>query len=58
MIKLYMMDGVKEIQSFDFEGDTVYIGRSPENDAEMMDGHVSRRHLKIWKRGDRYFVQS
>ena len=57
MIKLYMMDGVEEIQSFDFKGDTVYIGRSPDNHVEMIDGHVSRRHLKIRRRGDRYFVQ-
>jgi 3',5'-cyclic-nucleotide phosphodiesterase len=57
MIKLYMMDGKDEVQSFDVEKDTVYIGRSLDNDIEMKDAHVSRKHLKITRRGDRHFVQ-
>ena len=57
MIKLYVMDGVDEIQSFDLPGDTVYVGRSAENHIKMTDGYVSGRHLKLIEKGDRYFVQ-
>jgi len=57
MIKLYMLDGEDEMQSFDLEGNTIYIGRSPDNDIKMNDGHVSRRHLKIERWGERFFVQ-
>jgi hypothetical protein len=57
MIKLYLMDGVDEIQSFDLPGDTVHVGRSSENQIRMKDGYVSGSHLKIIEKGDRYFVQ-
>lgn len=57
MIKLYVMDGVDEIQSFDLPGDTVCVGRSPENQIQMKDGYVSGNHLKIIEKGDRYFVR-
>ena len=57
MIKLYVMDGVDEIQAFELPGDTVYVGRSPGNQIKMKDGYVSGSHLKIIEKGDRYFVQ-
>lgn len=56
MVKLYTMDGSEEGQSFDLTGDSVYIGRGPDNDVQMRDRSVSRRHLKILRRGDKYFV--
>ncbi len=57
MIKLYVMDGIDEIQSFDLPGDTVFVGRTPGNQIRMKDGYVSGSHLKIIEKGDRYFVQ-
>jgi adenylate cyclase len=57
MIKLYVVDGTEEIQSFDFQKETIHIGRASENEIEMKDEYVSRRHLKVFKRGDRYFLQ-
>lgn len=51
MIKLYLMDGVDEIQSFDLPGDTVHVGRSSENQIRMKDGYVSGSHLKIIEKG-------
>jgi len=56
MIKLYLMDGKAEIQSFDLLKNTLTIGRSSDNDIPMTDEYVSRRHLKITKRGDSYFI--
>lgn len=57
MIKLYLMDRLGEIQSFDLEKDVVYLGRSPENDIRLRDSYVSSRHLKISKREGKYFVR-
>ena len=57
MIKFYVMDGVNEIQSFDLPGNTVYVGRSAQNQIKMKDGYVSGNHLKIIEKGGRYFVQ-
>jgi hypothetical protein len=57
MIKLYVVDGTEEIQSFDFRKDTIHIGRSSDNDIKVKDEYVSRRHLKVFKRGGKYFLQ-
>ena len=57
MIKLYVMDGVDEIQSIELPGDTLYVGRSSGNQIRMKDGYVSGSHLKIVEKGDRYFVE-
>jgi adenylate cyclase len=37
--------------------DSVSIGRTPENDIELKDSLISRRHTTIVRRGDRYVVQ-
>ncbi len=57
MIKLYMMDGSDEGQSFDLKTDIVYVGRSPDNHIPMKDKFISRKHIKILKKGDKYFVE-
>jgi sigma-B regulation protein RsbU (phosphoserine phosphatase) len=57
MIKLYVMDRLDEIQSFDLERDVVYVGRSPRNDICLKDPYLSQRHLKVSKRGEKYFIQ-
>jgi len=57
MIKLYVMDRLDEIQSFDLDKEVVYIGRSPRNDVCLKDPYVSQRHLKVSKRGEKYFIQ-
>lgn len=56
MIKLYLMDGKDEIQSFDLLKDTLTIGRSSSNDICVKDEYVSRKHLRIIKRGGSYFI--
>jgi sigma-B regulation protein RsbU (phosphoserine phosphatase) len=57
MIKLYVMDRLDEIQSFDLEKDVIHIGRSPHNDICLKDPYLSYRHLKISKQGEKYFIQ-
>lgn len=57
MTKLYVMGGKEEHQSFDLEGETTYIGRAPENDIQIDDKYISRKHLKIQKKGGKYFIR-
>ena len=57
MIKLYMMDGSDEGQSFDLKTDIVYVGRSPDNHIQMKDKFISRKHIRILKKGDKYFIE-
>jgi pSer/pThr/pTyr-binding forkhead associated (FHA) protein len=57
MPKLYVLDGPDRGRFFDLEGDTIYIGRSPKNNIQLKDPYVSRRHLRILRKGERYFVE-
>ena len=57
MIKLYLMDASREGQTFDFEGDSICIGRSTENEIRVKDQFVSRTHLKIFRKGEAYFIE-
>jgi pSer/pThr/pTyr-binding forkhead associated (FHA) protein len=44
--------------SFDIEHDAVSIGRSDRNDIQVHDRYVSNRHLIVWKREDRLFLNN
>jgi len=57
MTKLYILNGPDRGQSFDLEMDTISIGRSPDNDIQMNDRSVSRKHLIILKKANKYFIQ-
>jgi pSer/pThr/pTyr-binding forkhead associated (FHA) protein len=56
MIKLYVMNGVQQGQSYDLQGETITLGRAPENDIQIKDDHISRKHLKIVRKGKRFFI--
>jgi pSer/pThr/pTyr-binding forkhead associated (FHA) protein len=55
MARLYILNGPEMGRSFRL-GDKVYVGRGLDNDIQIIDKTVSRKHLKIERRRDRYFV--
>ena len=58
-MKLYLIAKNREkVWSFDIKGDAVSIGRSNENDIQVQDRYVSRRHLMVWKRANRFFLKN
>lgn len=57
MTKLYVIGGPGEGQQFDLGDGTTYIGRSSENDIQIRDGYVSRRHLRVIRRDGRTFIE-
>lgn len=57
MPKLYIFSGYGHNQSFEFVGSSIYIGRSEENDIQISDLSVSRRHLQIIEKDNRLFVK-
>ena len=57
MDKLYIVTGKYEQLSLGLNGRTTHIGRSPENDIQIEDNYVSRNHLELYKKGDKYFVK-
>ena len=52
MIKVFIMNGSDKGLSYELGLDTIYVGRSPENDIRMTDHSVSRKHLRISSRQD------
>jgi hypothetical protein len=56
MTKLYILNGPETGQSFELRDGTNYVGRSLENDIPIEDKTVSRRHLKIDKKGNKLFI--
>lgn len=47
----------RKAQHFDIESDSITIGRSSENDIQIRDKYISRKHLRVRQRGNRYFVK-
>lgn len=57
MTHIYVVDGSDEVNELEISEDVLFVGRSPENDIQIADGTVSRKHLKILKKGGKYFVK-
>jgi len=57
MTKLHIIHGPGQGRSFELDNDTIYVGRSSDNDIQIKDNSVSRKHLKIVKRDDRFFIE-
>jgi hypothetical protein len=57
MTRLYIMSGPHIGQSFEIEGDSLCIGRAPENDIQIRDKFVSRKHLKILRKERGFFIE-
>jgi sigma-B regulation protein RsbU (phosphoserine phosphatase) len=56
MPRLYIMKGADKVQSFEVRADTIHIGRAPENDIQIADGSVSRKHLVVRWKLDKSFI--
>ena len=56
MIKLHVLSGPESSLSFELKEAETYLGRSSENDIQIGDRTISRKHLKITQRGDRLYV--
>lgn len=56
METIYVISGSGNIQSHESLTGSVYIGRSPDNDIQVLDVSVSRKHLKITEEDNRIFI--
>ncbi len=57
MSKLRIMDGAMGGSSFELTTDTTFIGRAADNDIQVKDNSVSRKHMKILRRGEKFFIE-
>jgi len=56
MPKIYIMSGSDKGRSFEVDQEAIFIGRAPDNEIHIKDKSVSRKHLKIVKRGEKHYV--
>lgn len=57
MAKIYILNGPEQGKSFEIDRDVITVGRGRENDIQILDKTVSRRHLEIIRRGQKYFAR-
>ena len=57
MPTIHILNGPEKGKSYDLINGTIDIGRSPENDINMNDRSVSRKHLRIHREGNAYFIK-
>ena len=57
MTSLHVISGPDIGRSFQIEKEEIHIGRSPENEVQIKDRFVSRRHLKIRRRDGKYYLE-
>ena len=55
--RLNIVDGPMEGRSFEIKKDVTLIGRANENDIEINDRKISRRHIKITKKDHKFFIK-
>jgi len=57
MTKLYIIKGLKRSYSFDIKSAATFVGRAPDNDIQIENNSVSRKHMKILRKGDKFFIE-
>ncbi|MBW2000570.1 MAG: FHA domain-containing protein [Deltaproteobacteria bacterium] len=56
MTRIYILNGPDQGKGFDFDKETIYVGRSSDNDIQILDRTVSSKHLRIRREGEKYFL--
>jgi hypothetical protein len=56
MPRIYIMNGPDKGRSFEMKEEAISIGRAPDNAIHVQDKSASRKHLKIVRRGKKYYV--
>ncbi|MCD6298399.1 MAG: response regulator [Deltaproteobacteria bacterium] len=57
MTRLHIIHGPGKGHTFELESDITYVGRSSENEIQIKDNSVSRQHLKIVRKEEKYFIE-
>ena len=57
MPKLIVINGPTKGRSFDLNAEALFIGRSSINDIQIKDKAISRKQLKIFSIGNKFFAE-
>ncbi|MFC1535174.1 FHA domain-containing protein [Thermodesulfobacteriota bacterium] len=55
--RLTIVSGPMKSHSFEIKDEITFIGRSRENDIKINDSTISRRHVKIFKKNNKFFIE-
>jgi pSer/pThr/pTyr-binding forkhead associated (FHA) protein len=55
MTVIHILNGPDRGESYELKKDSINVGRSPDNDIQLNDILVSRRHLRIGRKKKKYF---
>ena len=57
MTKLYIAGGPMEGTSTELKGEITFVGRASDNDIQIKDRSISRKHIKIIGKNSRFFIE-
>ncbi|MGE5839029.1 MAG: diguanylate cyclase [Deltaproteobacteria bacterium] len=57
MSEIYFLNGPLAGRSFGINSKTLFIGRDTENDIQVQDPSVSRKHVKVFQKGSKVFIE-
>ncbi|NTV57101.1 MAG: diguanylate cyclase [Deltaproteobacteria bacterium] len=57
MSKIYFLNGPLAGRSFEINAKSLFIGRDTDNDIQIQDPSVSRRHAKIFQKDSKVFIE-
>jgi len=57
MTKLHVINELSQGESHDLKRDITYVGRAADNDILVKDKFVSRKHLKILRKENKYIIE-
>jgi hypothetical protein len=57
MAKLVLLEGTRQVHTYDLGRDVLFLGRSTKNDIQIKDLTVSRRQMKLFTIGKKVFVE-
>ena len=58
MIKLYITSGPMRGTSTELKGEVAFIGRASDNDIQIKDRSVSRKHVKVIMKNSAFFIEN
>ena len=57
MLEVFVLSGPEKGKAFELGDKVTSVGRAPQNDIKIRDSSVSREHLKIIRKGNRFLVE-
>ncbi len=57
MTTLKVIGGPVKGEAFHLDGETIFIGRSSKNDIQIKDATISRKQVKLYRIGEKFFLE-